>query len=152
MDDSRKGRRRATRQHLAELYADIPPKRRAAFMRKAQDVLTKILDDTDPSPTQYDEKGRIAIMGTNKRDRAAIVRDTLASMETLGKISRDATENHIAVTKLFHGLLSPQAPTAPTIQIVYPGPPAPPDTTPTDEPETADSPEPSSGGSSQGNP
>jgi hypothetical protein len=93
-------------------------------MQRAHTVLAKILEDADPEDTRYDEKGRMVRMGTTKRDRAAIVRDTLASMKTLGEISRDATEQRIAVTKLLAGVFSAgqsgNAPTAPTITIVYP--------------------------------
>lgn len=131
--DSVRGRRRAARQHLAALYADIPPRRRAAFMKRAETVLMKILEDSDPEDTRYDASGRIARLGTSKRDRAAIVKDALSGFKLLGEVYRDGTEQHIAVTKLIHGVFTKDAtqsaPQAPTINIVYH-----PQATPPDEP------------------
>lgn len=118
-------------------------------MRRAGDVLTKILEEADPEDSRFDEKGRLVRLGTSKRDRAAIVKDALSSFKVLGEISRDATEQHIAVTKLIHGILAPTTSQSPTIQIVYPAgtPPASPTliTAPNDDPKDPSEPPPSGG-------
>lgn len=78
-------------------------------MARAHAKLVQILEESDPDDTKYDEKGRMVRLGTSKRDRAAIVKDTISSVKLLGEISRDATEQHIAVTRLIHGIFNPGA-------------------------------------------
>jgi G:T/U-mismatch repair DNA glycosylase len=114
--------RRDTRRHLSELFADIPPRRRRAFVAKAWRCLEQAIEkNADPEVDDPDAPK------LKPRSQAETVLSTLKALELLSAITERADKHQEAQRKLLEAIRDGDRQTAAitgevTINVVYPEP------------------------------